>query len=108
MKFTVYLTADAERDLADMVDFMAANDTPAKADHVLERVARMLDGLAAFPERGVFPKELAALGIREYREVFFKPYRVLYRVSGKSVYVYLIADGRRDMRKLLERRLFGA
>jgi toxin ParE1/3/4 len=107
MKFTVHLTADAERDLADLFDFIAANDAPAKAGHVLDKIAGMLDGLAAFPERGAFPKELAALGIREYREVFFKPYRILYRVSGKSVYVYLIADGRRDMRQLLERRLLG-
>ncbi len=105
MKFTVYLTSDAERDLADLFDYIAAHDSPEKADRVLDRIARMLSGLAEFPERGVFPRELAALGIREYREVFFKPYRILYRVSGQSVHVYLIADGRRDMRQLLERRL---
>jgi toxin ParE1/3/4 len=48
---------------------------------------------------------LLALGIRDYRETFFKPYRIIYRVEGKRVYVYLIADGRRDMQSLLERRL---
>ncbi len=107
MKFTVCLTEDAERDLADIFDYIAAQDAPEKAEHVLDRIARMLAGLAEFPERGVFPKELVALGIREYREVFFKPYRILYRLSEKNVYVYLIADGRRDMRQLLERRLLG-
>ena len=45
------------------------------------------------------------LEIREYREVFFKPYRIIYRVMNENVYVPVIADGRRDMRTLLERRL---
>jgi len=47
---------------------------------------------------------LLALGIREYRETAFKPYRIVYRVTGKRLYVYLIADGRRDLQSLLARR----
>lgn len=62
--------------------------------------------MAENPERGSRPKELLALGIREYRQVFFKPYRAIYRVIGRRVYVYLVADGRRDMQTLLARRLF--
>jgi toxin ParE1/3/4 len=64
--------------------------------------------LATFPDRGPHPKELQALGIREYRQTFFKPYRLIYRVIGRQVLIYLIADGRRDMRSLLSRRLLGA
>jgi toxin ParE1/3/4 len=64
--------------------------------------------LSEFPERGAFPKELAALGIREYRESFFKPYRIIYRIMDKDVYVLLIVDGRRDMHTLLQRRLLDA
>lgn len=52
-------------------------------------------------------KELLALGIREYRQTHFKPYRLIYRVSGKQVIIYLIADGRRDMQTLLMRRMLG-
>ena len=48
---------------------------------------------------------MLALGIREYRQVFFKPYRVSYQIEGKTVQVHLIADGRRDMQGLLARRL---
>jgi toxin ParE1/3/4 len=51
---------------------------------------------------------LIALGLREFRQVFFKPYRIIYRVMGNNVYVLLIADGRRDMQKLLQRRLLQA
>ena len=51
---------------------------------------------------------LLALGIKEYRQVFFKPYRMIYRVIGKQVYIHLIVDGRRDMQSVLARRLLGA
>lgn len=54
---------------------------------------------------GRHPRELLALGIREYREVFFEPYRIICRVMGDGAYVLVIADGRRDMRALLQRRL---
>ena len=48
---------------------------------------------------------LIALGIREYRQVFFKPYRIIYRALEKRVVVMLIADGRRDMVAVLAERL---
>lgn len=101
----VYLTGDAAQDLQEIYDFIYANDAPARADHVLDQIERAVSGLARFPNRGSHPKELLALGMREYREVFFKPYRIIYRTIEKSVYVYLIADGRRDMQTLLTRRL---
>ena len=41
----------------------------------------------------------------EDREIFFKPYRLVYRVVENDVYVFLIADGRRDMQTRLQWRL---
>jgi toxin ParE1/3/4 len=49
-----------------------------------------------------------AIGIREYREIFFKPYGIIYRVIDKNIYVLLIVEGRRDMQMLLLRRLLDA
>ena len=108
MRFEVLLTADAERDLDELYDYIAGHDTPGNAAHVLDRIEEALERLSTFPERGAYPKELLALGIREYRQTFLKPYRMIYRVLEQRVYVYLIADGRRDMQTLLTRRLFGA
>jgi toxin ParE1/3/4 len=108
MRFEVLLTEDAGSDLEELYDYIAEHDAPSKADYVLDRIERVMETLAAFPERGSFTKELLALGIREYRQTFFKPYRVIYRVVGERVYVYLIVDGRRDMQALLQRRLLGA
>jgi toxin ParE1/3/4 len=72
----------------------------------LEKIEKAFSKLSEFPERGAYPKELLATGIREYREIFFKPYRIIYRVRSKNVYVLLMVDGRRDMQSLLQRRLF--
>ena len=105
MPFSVQLTDDAERDLEELCDYIERHDTPGRADHVLEQLEKVFDNLSAHPHRGNYPKELLEVGIREYREVFFKPYRVIYQVIENEVYVLLIADGRRDMQTLLERRL---
>ncbi len=104
----VLLTDDAAHDLEELYDYIARHDAPGKADYVLGRLGNAFDSLAESPARGTWPKELLALGIREYREIFFKPYRILYRVIGNDVYVLLIADGRRDMQTLLQRRLLEA
>ena len=103
--FEVRMTADAVRDLEEIFDWIARHDGPARAQHVLDRIQEALDALKRFPERGSRPAELLALGIREYRETFFKPYRIVYHVDGARVFISLIADGRRDMQSLLARRL---
>ncbi len=108
MPFAVLLTNDAARDLNELYDYIAVHDSPRKADYVLEQIETTFSTLSEFPERGVYPKELLKLGMREYREIFFKPYRIIYRVMDKNVYVLLIADGRRDMQSLLQRRLLEA
>ncbi len=108
MPFAVLLTSDAARDLDEIYNYIALHDAPQKADHVLEQIEKAFSRLAESPERGAYPKELLSLGIREYREVFFKPYRIIYRVMDKNVYVLLIVDGRRDMQLLLLRRMLGS
>ena len=108
MAFPVLLTEDAAVDLEDIYTYISEHDAPSKAEYVLDRIESKFISLSEFPERGVYPKELINLGIRDYREIFFKPYRIIYRVDDENVYVYLIADGRRDMQTLLQRRLLGA
>lgn len=107
-KFEVLLTEGAEQDLEAIHDYISEFDCVPNANYVLDELMEVVDGLSKFPERGSYPKELVGLGIKEYRQTFFKPYRVLYRVTGSQVIIYLIADGRRDMQSVLARRLLGA
>ena len=105
MPIKVFLTAGAVRDLEELYRYIAVHDAPGKAEQVLARIEKAFESLSESPDRGTYPQELLTLGIRDYREIFFKPYRVIYRVAGDALYVYLIADGRRDMQTLLQRRL---
>jgi toxin ParE1/3/4 len=107
-RHAVFLTDDAQADLQDLYDYIAEHDAPAKADAVLDKLEALVDSLSQFPERGAVTKELREIGIRDYREVYFKPYRVIYRLLNSQVYVYLIVDGRRDMQTVLMRRLMQA
>jgi len=115
MRYKVLLTEGAERDLEDLHSYIVEYDSPDSADYVLDGLTEVARSLSTFPERGSHPRELLALGIREYRQSFFRSYGVIYRVPsrgieiiGKQVIIYVIADGRRDMQSLLTRRLLGA
>lgn len=108
MAYPVLLTEGAARDLSEIDRYIRAHDGPERADHVLDRLESLLSSLSELPQRGNHPPELATLGIQDYREVFFKPYRVIYRLRDERVYVYVVADGRRDMQALLQRRLLAS
>ena len=107
-RYQVLLTRGAEQDREAIYDYIAEFDSVANANHVLDALLKATQSLSRSPERGSYPKELAALGIKEYRQILFKPYRVIYRVAGKQIHIYLIADGRRDMQSVLARRLLQA
>ena len=74
---------------------------------MIGKIEKTFGKLTLFPQRGAYPPELLEVGIKEYREVFFKPYRIIYRIQDDKVYVMMIADGRRDLQTLLLRRLLG-
>ena len=105
MTYSVELTVSAVEDLNDIVQWIARNDSADKALNVLDQIQARIDSLKDQPARGAAPLELRNIDIDKYREVFFKPYRIIYRVVAEKVYVMVITDGRRDMQALLQRRL---
>ncbi len=106
-RYEVLLTPGTEQDLESIHDYIDEFDSPANAVRVLDDLMKVAQRLAEFPERGSHPRELAALGIKEYRQSAFKPYRLIYRVLDNRVVIYLIVDGRRNLQSLLARRLLG-
>jgi len=105
MKYTVHLVADAEQDLFDIYRYVALNDSAEKADSLLDNLEQTIMKLESMPMRGHYPPELERIGVLEYREIFFKPYRIIYQVVKSSVYVFCILDGKRDLQDLLQERL---
>ncbi len=108
MRFKVLLTGQALLDMDDIIGYVRSNDSPAAAAALATHFEKVLGLLESFPQRGNVVKELASLGIKDFRESLYKPYRFIYRVTQKFVYVNLIADGRRDMQSLLSRRILGS
>ncbi|BFM49787.1 type II toxin-antitoxin system RelE/ParE family toxin [Marinomonas sp. THO17] len=108
MSYQIFLTDDAAYDLEDLYDYIESHNAPEKAEYLLDKIEETFSSLADNPERGAYPNELLSVGLREYRELYCKPYRIIYRVIGKHVYVMAIVDGRRDMQSLLQRRLLQA
>jgi len=98
------MTGEASKDIEDIYDYISKKDTLINAEHVLDKLEELIFSLGQNPERGHIPQELERHGIKEYREVFFKPYRVIYEIENKKVIVHVCVDGRRDMKTLLERR----
>lgn len=103
--FSVSLAAYAENDLLDLYQYVSVNDSVEKAERLLDNIEKTILQLASLPFRGNCPPELERVGVYDYREVFFKPYRIIYQVTGPSVCVLCILDGRRDMQTLLQKRL---
>lgn len=105
MSRSVRLAEAAERDIEDIYRYIAFHDSVVNADRLLEALDDACHRLADMPERGNIPKELVEVGITDYREMHYKPSRIIYRVIGSDVVVYCVVDGRRDMQNFLERRL---
>ncbi|HMG51140.1 MAG TPA: type II toxin-antitoxin system RelE/ParE family toxin [Inquilinus sp.] len=101
----VILSRAARRDVEAIWRFIAEQDSVENAGRVLEALQSAMAGLKDLPQRGNIPKELRALGNTEYREIHYKPYRIIYRVGADTVTVHAVFDGRRNMQILLQRRL---
>ena len=104
-KYRIRITSPAEHDILDIFDYISRKNTIENARYVLRDIEVLVLSLDTNPERGHFPEELLDHGIKSFREVLFKPYRIIYEVINKEVVVHLCVDGRRDMQSLLTRRL---
>ena len=108
MKYEVRIDNVASGDLYAIYRYVAINDSPVKAEHLLDNIQKAITSLETMPARGSCPPELQRWGIFDFREVFFKPYRIIYEIKGKTVFIHAVLDGRRNCEDLLQQRLLGA
>ena len=105
MKYNVEIISDAEEDVFEIYKFIRQSDSPANAEYVFGEIMDACHSLSAVPKRGHLPPELQKIGILDFREIHFKPYRIIYQIINNTVFIHCILDGRRDLQELLERRL---
>ncbi len=105
MKFKVNIVSSAEEDLFEIYQYVFFNDSEEKAEKLYSKLYEKCSSLQEYPNRGHVPLELRLLGIDDFREINYKPYRIIYQIIEKVVFVHCILDGRRDMQILLQERL---
>lgn len=94
----------AENDLRNIVEYIAI-DSPSNALKIVDKIKQEASSLNVFPDRGRIVPELRDHGILQYRELIIAPWRILYRISEKYVYVFSVLDSRQNIEDVLLMRI---
>ncbi len=73
---------------------------PINAEKVIVQFGAKADSLQTLPERGRVVPELRAIGVLSYLEVFHKPWRMVYKIQSREVWIMAVMDGRRALADL--------
>lgn len=103
-RYRVQWAEVAVRDLEELVSYIAV-DSAIHAERMLARLETRAAALESSPSRGRIVPELSHFGMRSWRELVVRPYRIVHRIEGDTVTVLAVFDGRRDLEDLLLERL---
>jgi toxin ParE1/3/4 len=89
----VEISAEAERDLQQIADYIA-RDNPVAAEAWVTRLVAAARAAGTNPRAGrVVPERRDP----DVREVFLRTYRIIYRVEAKRIVVLTVVEGRRRL-----------
>jgi len=94
----------AENDLKAIIEYIAS-ENPIHSLKKLKEIKKKAGDLYLFPKKGRIVPELLTFGILTYRELIVPPWRLIYRIAEKTVYVLAVLDSRRNIEDLLLSRL---
>ena len=103
-KYKVKWADVARSDLKQIIYYIAA-DSPGNALQILKKIKQKASSLYTLPERGRIVPELQGQGIQTYRELIVAPWRIVYRITDKTVYVLSVIDSRQNIEDVLLNRL---
>ena len=104
-KYKVLIDPQAKQDLKELFIYVALNDSISMADKLLDAIEKTCYKLEEYPERGHIPQELKLTGIKRYLEIHYKPYRIIYEIEKRLIYINAVLDGRRNIQEILSERL---
>ena len=105
-EYKVVWTNVAENDLKEIIDFISI-DNPQNALKIFKNIKQKASNLYTLPERDRIVPELQGQGISQYRELIVPPWRLMYRIGERKVYVLSVIDSRRNVEDVLLARLTG-
>lgn len=92
-KYLVSFSKAAETDTEEIWTYIAA-DSPENAGRFLRHIEEHIETLERFPERCSLIRENAAWGT-SYRHLIEGNYRIIFRISDRTVYIVRIVRGSR-------------
>ena len=95
---------DFKTDLKEIVNYIAI-DNPENALRIFQKIKKNASSLYTMPERCRIVPELKEQGIMQYRELIVKPWRIIFRIAEKKVYILSVLDSRRNIEDILLERL---
>ena len=102
--YDVIWSETSEMDLLNIVEYIAA-DSPSNAFEIFKQIKQKASRLYTFPDRGRIVPELKDQGIVLYHELIVSPWRIIYRISKKAVYILSVLDSRQNVEDILLKRL---
>jgi plasmid stabilization system protein ParE len=103
-KYGVIWSNIAENDLTNIIEYIAVDST-SNAVKIFKKIKKRASNLYHSPERGRIVPELRDNGIFQYRELIIPPWRIMYRISEKNIYVLSVLDSRQNIEDILLKRL---
>lgn len=91
-------TNSAVDDLSEIFLFLEITINIEKAEETTKKLYQRIDDLFNFPEMGTISYDRFGLK-SEYRYLVEKPYKILYSVSNKTVYIETVYDTRQDPKR---------
>jgi len=103
-KYKIIWTSVAENDLKNIIEYNSV-DSPQNAIKILEKIKKKVSNLYTLSERGRIVPELQGQGILQYRELVIPPWRLIYRIDERKIYVLSVIDSRQNVEDILLNRL---
>ena len=103
LKYKVIWANVAENDVKNIIAYIA-EDSSQNALNILNKIQQKASHLYALPERGRIVPDLKDQGIVQYRELIIPPWRLIYRLFERKVYVLSVIDSCQNVEDILLNR----
>ncbi|EEG78920.1 plasmid stabilization system [Dethiobacter alkaliphilus AHT 1] len=102
--YSVVWTKTALQDLQSIIRYISSHSN-RQAKNIYVEIKEHVKDLRQLPFRGRVVPELQFFGVLIYRELIVKPWRIIYKLEGKNVWILAVIDGRRNVEDILFNRL---
>lgn len=98
-------TEDSAEDLLAIISYQKTKYGLEKAKAVYESIQKCVSSLLNFPQKRRIVPELHSIGITSYHELIENPWRIIYRITDKTVYIVTLLDSRRNVEEVLYKKV---